>query len=76
MFSVENLAGKLPDCSFINYVSSFDFVCLTETFADATFDFNGLFTDHMKFVSTGQKFGWSSVVDQTNRVQVCEADPN
>ena len=55
MFTVENLAGKLPDCSFINYVSSFDFVCLTETFADATFDFNGLLTDHMKFVAPAKR---------------------
>ena len=55
VFSVENLAGKLPDCSFINYVSSFDFVCLTETFADATFDFNGLFTEHVKFVAPAKR---------------------
>lgn len=55
MFNVENLAGKLPDCSFINYVSSFDFVCLTETFADATFDFNGLFTEHVKFVAPAKR---------------------
>ena len=55
MFNVENLAGKLPGCSFINYVSSFDFVCLTETFADATFDFNGLFTEHVKFVAPAKR---------------------
>ena len=55
MFNVENLAGKLPDCSFINYVSSFDFVCLTETFADATSDFNGLFTEHVKFVAPAKR---------------------
>ena len=55
MFDVENLAGKLPDCSFINYLSSFDFVCLTEMFADATFDFNGLFTEHVKFVAPAKR---------------------
>ena len=41
----------LTDCSFVNYVISFDFACLTETFADSTFDFNGLFTEHVKFVA-------------------------
>ena len=60
MFNVENLAGKLSDCSFINYVSSFDLVCLTETFADATFDFNGLFTEHVKFVAPAKRQGINS----------------
>ena len=55
MFNVENLAGKLTDCSFVNYVTSFDFVCLTETFADFTFDFNGLFTEHVKFVAPAKR---------------------
>ena len=57
MFNVENLAGKLTDCSFINYVTSFDFACLTEMFADSTFDFNGLFTEHVKFVAPAKR--WS-----------------
>ena len=60
MFNVENLAGKLSDCSFINYGSSFDLVCLTETFADATFDFNGLFTEHVKFVAPAKRQGINS----------------
>ena len=51
MFNVENLAGKLTDCSFVSYVTSFNFACLRVKFADSTFNFNGLFTEHLKFVA-------------------------
>ena len=32
----------------MNYVSTFDVACLTETFADSTFDFSGMFTKYKK----------------------------
>ena len=51
MFNVENLAGTLTDCSFVNYVSTVDFACLAERFADFSFDLNGLFTEHVKFLN-------------------------
>ena len=75
VFNVENLAGKLTDCSFVNYVTSFDFACLTETFADSTFDFNGLFTEQVKFVAQakrlsrqGRNFGGALMLI---RISVC-----
>ena len=80
---MKNLAGKLNDCSLINYVTSFDFACLTETFADSTFDVNGLVTEHVKFVAPairlsrqGRNFGGVFVANQKNRVQICDADQN
>ena len=39
----------------MNYISKFDIVCLTETFADSTFDFSRLFTDHVKFAAPAKK---------------------
>ena len=39
----------------MNYISKFDIVCLTETFADSTFDFSRLFTDHIKFAAPAKK---------------------
>ena len=35
----------------MNYVSTFDVACLTETFADSTFDFSGLFTENEKCIA-------------------------
>ena len=80
MFNGGNLADKLSVCSFVNYVTSFDFACLTETLADSTFDFNGLFAEFAApakmVVSSWQKFRRSLVADQKNCVQICEADSN
>ena len=80
MFNAENYAGKLTGRSFVNYVTSFDFACLTETLADSTFDFNGLFAEFAApakmVVSSWQKFRRSLVADQKNCVQICEADSN
>ena len=45
---MEDLCGKLNNSSFMNYVSTFDVACLTETFADSTFDFSGMFTKYKK----------------------------
>lgn len=39
----------------MNYLASFDFVCLTETWADESFDFNGIFTEHIKFVAPAKR---------------------
>ena len=48
VYNVENLCGQLNNSSFMNYVSTFDVACLTETFADSTFDFSGMFTKYQK----------------------------
>jgi exonuclease III len=47
--------NKLNVTSFINYVNSFDFVCLTETFVDKSFDYSGFFIDFLKFVAPARK---------------------
>ena len=39
----------------MNYVSTFDVACLTETFADSTFDFSGLFTEYKKIIAPIKK---------------------
>ena len=63
----------------MKYISRFDVVCLTETFADSTFDFSRLFTDHIKFAApakktfvTGQKLRGSSAFYSEIRFNVCE----
>ena len=48
-YNIENLAPKLNDLGFVNYVKKFDFVCLTETFMDASYDVSGIFRDYLKF---------------------------
>ena len=55
VFNVKNVAGKLSDCSFVNYVASIDFACLTETFADSALDFDLLFIEHVKFVAPAKR---------------------
>ena len=52
---MEDLCGKLNNSSFMNYVSTFDVACLTETFADSTFDFSGLFTEYKKIIAPIKK---------------------
>ena len=47
--------NKLSDVSFANYVSCFDFVCLTETFVDHQFDFRRVFIDYTKFHAPAKK---------------------
>ena len=47
--------SKLSDVSFANYVSCFDFICLTETFVDDQFDFSCVFPDYTKFHAPAKK---------------------
>lgn len=42
----------------MNYVNQFDFVCLTETFLDSSFDFSYIFTDYLKFHVPAKKFSF------------------
>ena len=65
----------------MNYISKFDTVCLTETFADSTFDFSRPFTDHIKFAApekktffTGQKLWGSSAFDSEIPFYVSETN--
>ena len=52
---MENLSGKLNNLSFMSYIDKFDVACLTETFADSTFDFSRLFTGYVKFAAPAKK---------------------
>ena len=70
--NMENICGKLNNFSFMNYFATMDIACLTETFADSTFDFNGLSTEYEKIccfskkkkkTSTRQTSGWSVTFD-------------
>ena len=45
------IASKLFDCDWMNYVEQSDFVTLTETFVDHSFDMSGVFCDYVKYVS-------------------------
>ena len=49
VYNVENLSSKLKDLSFVEYVSKFDIVVLTETFCDERFDYKQIFRSHEKF---------------------------
>ena len=52
------IASKLSDCDWRNYVEQFDFVTLTETFVDNSFDMSGVFCDHIKYVSPAVKLSY------------------
>ena len=47
--------NKLNDGAFVNYVNSFDFVCLSETFIDESFNFSRIFTEFVKFTALAKK---------------------
>ena len=53
--NMENICGKLNNFSFMNYFATMDIACLTETFADSTFDFNGLSTEYEKICCFSKK---------------------
>ena len=37
-YNVSGLLSKLDNAAFVNYITSFDFVCLTETYIASDFD--------------------------------------
>ena len=39
----------------MSYIDKFDVACLTEAFADSTFDFSRLFTGYIKFAAPAKK---------------------
>lgn len=52
-WNVNGLFSKISNNDFVDYVSSFDFICLVETFVE---DFNNtLFDDHKEFVKPALK---------------------
>ena len=65
-YNIENLLPKLADITFINFVSKYDFVCLTETFTNENFDASVCFTDYIKFHAPAKKLShhgrWSGGV--------------
>lgn len=54
-YNIENLSDKLSDALFIDYVSHFDVICLTETFMGDSFDFSTVFLEHKDFCAPGLK---------------------
>ena len=51
---MQGLAAKLVSKDFIDYVNSFDVVCLTETYLDRGYDFQ-VFKDFEVFISPAKK---------------------
>ena len=53
-YNVSGLLSKLDNATFVNYITSFDFVCLTETYIASDFD-SDLFRDLGIFVAKAKK---------------------
>ena len=53
--NVENLAGKIREPDYVEYIKSFDIFCALETFTTETFDFSIHFSDFMVFHSPAVK---------------------
>ena len=53
-YNVSGLLSKLDSAAFVNYITSFDFVCLTETYIASDFD-SDLFRDLGIFVAKAKK---------------------
>ena len=52
-WNVDGILSKLDDSDFISYISSFDFICMVETFVDH-FQ-SSLFPEHTDFCSPALK---------------------
>ena len=53
-YNVSGLLSKLDNTAFVNYITSFDFVCLTETYTASDFD-SDLFRDLGMFAAKAKK---------------------
>ena len=53
-YNVSGLLSELDNAAFVNYITSFDFVCLTETYIASDFD-SDLFRDFGIFVAKAKK---------------------
>ncbi len=53
-YNVSGPLSKLDNAAFVNYITSFDFVCLTETYIASDFD-SDLFRDLGIFVAKAKK---------------------
>ena len=54
-YNVQGLYSKLDNGDFMQYIKSFDFICLTETFVDHTFEHN-CFPDHYIYESKAKRY--------------------
>ena len=54
-YNVQGLNSKLENEDFVNFVKSYDFVCLTETFIDGSFDRES-FPEHIIFESKSMRY--------------------
>ena len=52
---MQGLRSKVENQDFVDYISSFDFVCLTETFIDNHFE-NNIFINHIIYESKATRF--------------------
>ena len=80
-WNVDGLISKLSDSEFINYLSRFNFVCLTETFVEY-FDATSHFPDYNCYVSPARKLSYQGrrsggvicLVDQKLSKYFCRID--
>ena len=54
-WNIEGLAAKLTDIDFVAYITSFDIICLLETFTCPKFDFSVHFKDFKELHSPAEK---------------------
>jgi hypothetical protein len=54
-WNVDGLMNKLPDCDFVNFITSFDVCCLQETFTFENFDSSIHFDNFLVFHSPAVK---------------------
>ena len=54
-YNIGGLVSKLYDADLLDYIGHYDFVSLSETFLDESFDFTNIFTSHVKFTSPAIK---------------------
>ena len=56
-YNIAGLLPKLDNVAFVNYIPSFDLVCLTETYVASEFQSN-LFKDFGVFVAKAKKLSY------------------
>ena len=71
-WNVNGLLTKLKDRELIQYISSFHFVCLVETFVDYLEP--SMFSSHTVFCKPAVKLTGRSVFDQKRNCSACKRD--
>ena len=69
-YNVSGLLSKLDNAAFVNYITSFDFVCLTETYIASDFD-SDLFRDFGTFVAKAKQTNFQATEGCRGRVGTC-----